>query len=30
MLRRLWLRLLVAMTIWMILVSIMWAAGLLR
>lgn len=29
MLRRLWLRLLVATTIWMVLIAIMWAVGLL-
>lgn len=30
MLKRLWLRLLVAMTIWFILLALMWAVGILR
>lgn len=29
-LRRLWLRLLVALTVWIALIAIMWTTGLLR
>lgn len=29
MLKRLWLRILVALTIWMVLVAVMWAVGML-
>lgn len=29
-LKRLWLRVLVALTIWMVLIALMWVFGLLR
>lgn len=30
MLKRLWLRLLVALTIWIVLLTLMWVVGILR